>query len=162
MKQMVGPCIEWPWRRSKDGYGILYEQGKEKRAHRVVYEDIVGPIPLGLVLDHLCRNPPCVNPDHLEPVTDRENILRGIGISAQNAKKKLCAHGHLLVARKDKTKRRYCKECNRLRQLQRNRAAGKPERICQHKRKKNYQKNCPSCGLELGVTPRRQPATLPN
>ena len=69
----------WLWNRKfrPDGYGVK-SLGKtaEIRAHRWVYEQYVGPIPEGLELDHLCNNPPCVNPAHLEPVTHTENMLR--------------------------------------------------------------------------------------
>lgn len=69
----------WIWNRKirPDGYGIK-STGKYTavRAHRWVYEQEVGLIPEGLELDHLCNNPPCVNPAHLEPVTHRENMLR--------------------------------------------------------------------------------------
>lgn len=73
------PC--WVWQRAKDskGYGRATIDGSTKLAHRIFYEKFVGPIPLGLSLDHLCRNPPCVNPSHLEPVTHAENCRRGIG-----------------------------------------------------------------------------------
>lgn len=70
----------WEWRASRRGYGygeILIGPGKKKApAHRVMYEYFVGPIPEGLELDHLCENPRCVRPDHLEPVTHSENGLR--------------------------------------------------------------------------------------
>jgi hypothetical protein len=86
----------WPWigYRDSNGYGVTKVDGKAKRAHRVVYEMRVGPIPDGLHIDHLCRNPSCVNPLHLEPVTPRENTLRGNGLAALNAAKTACKNGH--------------------------------------------------------------------
>jgi len=63
-------------------------------AHRFAYEALVGPIPEGLKLDHLCRNRACVNPDHTEPVTDRVNTLRGFGPTAMNARATHCSEGH--------------------------------------------------------------------
>ena len=60
-------------------YGVMKIKGKRAMAHRVAYELYVGEIPEGLIIDHLCRQPCCVNPDHLEPVTPSENILRGNG-----------------------------------------------------------------------------------
>lgn len=61
----------------RGGYGHVRYQGKSYRAHRLTYTLLVGEIPDGLDLDHLCRVPACVNPDHLEPVTRRENSQRG-------------------------------------------------------------------------------------
>lgn len=71
----------WEWQRAKDpsGYGRMRSDGSTRLAHRVFYERANGPIPEGLPLDHLCRNPSCVNPDHLEPVTPAVNIQRGVG-----------------------------------------------------------------------------------
>jgi hypothetical protein len=87
----------WLWtgaRTSPWGYGTIQLEGRPKRrsglAHRVMYELIVGPIPEGLVLDHLCRNPSCIRPDHLEPVTQRVNTQRGV-----RATKTHCAQGHV-------------------------------------------------------------------
>lgn len=73
------PC--WIWQRNLTtlGYGLHIWAGTRRLAHRVVFEATRGPIPEGLQLDHLCRNPSCVNPDHLEPVTNAENQRRGKG-----------------------------------------------------------------------------------
>jgi hypothetical protein len=74
------PC--WIWQRaiSSTGYGtITRRRGVRGLAHRLYYEWFVGPIPDGLVIDHLCRNPACVNPEHLEPVAQTENVRRGAG-----------------------------------------------------------------------------------
>jgi hypothetical protein len=70
------PC--WIWSRALDGkgYGAVWRDGRIIGAHRYVYEALMRPIPKGLQLDHLCRTPACVNPDHLEPVTQTENIRR--------------------------------------------------------------------------------------
>lgn len=86
----------WPWLASGNGkgYGQFYLHGKSVLAHRFAYELVVGPIPVGLHLDHLCRMRRCVNPAHLEPVTNRENILRGVGATARNATKMHCPQGH--------------------------------------------------------------------
>jgi hypothetical protein len=82
--------------------------------HRVVYEALVKPIPVGLVLDHLCRVRHCVNPAHLEPVTQRENVLRGETAPAANKAKTHCVRGHPfsgqnLILRKSGV--RECRTC---------------------------------------------------
>lgn len=69
----------WEWLRVHDRYGKVTVQGRTTLAHRAVWELLVGPIPEGLFIDHLCRNTRCVNPDHLEPVTPTENAHRGNG-----------------------------------------------------------------------------------
>lgn len=103
----------WRWLRSltPDGYGRL----GRGLAHRVVYELLVGKVTSGLELDHLCRNRACVNPQHLEPVTRRENILRGVSPTALNKRKQICKNGHPL----DETNTyirpngdRGCRKCN--------------------------------------------------
>lgn len=88
------------------------------RAHRVAWEIANGPIPDGLVIDHLCGIPRCVNPSHLELVTFRENVLRGNSISAQYARSTECANGHL---RKPEERGNRCAECHRAWWRERNR-----------------------------------------
>jgi hypothetical protein len=85
--------------------------------HRVAYELLVGPIPEGLELDHLCRNTRCVNPEHLEPVTGRENLMRAVSSwAAKNAAKTHCPQGHPYDEENTKVKRdggRACRACGR-------------------------------------------------
>jgi hypothetical protein len=112
-------CWIWTGRPGVDGYGVVRRsaRGPGRAAHRVVYELLVSPIPDGLTLDHLCRTPCCVNPAHLEPVTIRENILRGTCPSAINAKKTHCPKGHPLsgdnlhIKRCASGDRRVCRAC---------------------------------------------------
>ncbi len=86
----------WIWVASLDGkgYGKINIGGVITAAHRFSYTHYIGIIPDGLELDHKCRVRSCVNPDHLEPVTHAENVLRGFGPSAANAKKTHCSRGH--------------------------------------------------------------------
>ena len=86
-------CWLWLGSASKP-YGETEIGGVRRQAHRFVYELLRGPIPENADLDHLCRVPICVNPNHLEPVTHRENVLRGVGVAAINARKTHCLNGH--------------------------------------------------------------------
>lgn len=110
----------WPWQHGLNTYG--YGKFRDTGAHRHVYERIVGAIPPGLELDHLCRNPRCVNPKHLEPVTGPENRRRGKG----GILKQTCAQGHPWVAENiyvRKTGRRECVVCMRERARRQREAA---------------------------------------
>lgn len=97
-------CWVWQGALSKAGYGqiLLFTSRKSlgKKliiyAHRAAYEMLKGAIPDEGELDHVCRNPPCVNPDHLEAVSHRENDVRGNGPAGTNSRKTHCKHGHLL------------------------------------------------------------------
>jgi hypothetical protein len=113
-------CREWVQHLTPNGYGQLNIRGRNRLAHALAWETARGPVPSGLVLDHLCRNKKCCNVDHLEPVTDRENILRGTGPSAVNAAKTHCDKGHplsgdnLRILGGRSQPQRRCRECNRL------------------------------------------------
>ena len=124
-------CWLWDGTWHKDGYGLFHIGGKRFRAHRVSYELFKGPIPEGLQIDHLCRVRCCVNPDHLDAVSSRDNTIRGISPPAILAKKMFCKRGHPLFG--DNCKRvgarqeRYCKTCNRARMKARYYAALTPQ-----------------------------------
>lgn len=112
-----GDCWEWTAGKCR-GYGLFRVQRQNVLAHRWAWEYLVGPIPEGLHIDHLCRNPPCVNPDHLEPVTQAENTRRGAaGIWARS--KTHCPQGHpytgenLVIERHAERVGRACRECRR-------------------------------------------------
>jgi hypothetical protein len=104
-------CIEWSGSRNWGGYGRIGIGKKILSAHRVAYEEFVGPIPTGMVLDHLCRNRACINPAHLEPVTQRENNLRGENDRVVLHRAKTCAKGHTLTQQPNG--RMSCRQCNR-------------------------------------------------
>lgn len=89
-----GDCWEWTAAKEPAGYGMFsIARCQSRRAHRISYELFVGPIPDGLVIDHLCRNKGCVNPEHLEPVTGGENSRRGLS-GVLKPPTTHCVHGH--------------------------------------------------------------------
>lgn len=111
----------WNWTgaiRKSDGYALYCESRRGSTyAHRVAYRSLRGEIPVGLVLDHLCRNKRCVNPWHLEAVSQRTNVLRGRGPTAVNARRTICVNGHALVPEntgRTRDGRRFCRECGRI------------------------------------------------
>jgi hypothetical protein len=90
-------CLEWVAFVEHSGYARIWLNRKNVMAHRAVYEYHFGPIPAGLVIDHLCRNKRCVRPEHLEAVTNSENVLRGVGPSVVReaaAARTHCKSGH--------------------------------------------------------------------
>lgn len=85
-------CWLWLSFHDRDGYAMFFEgRGLEQRAHRFAYKTLAGPIPGDLVIDHLCRNRGCVNPSHMEPVTNAENLRRGRHPLSDRTH---CKHGH--------------------------------------------------------------------
>lgn len=90
----VEECWLWTAALNSSGYGSFAIEGRGRGSHRIAYELRNGPVPAGFELDHLCRVRNCVNPDHMEPVTTRANVLRGIGPTARHARKTHCIHGH--------------------------------------------------------------------
>lgn len=105
-----GGCWEWQAHRCW-GYPYVWYGGKTTRAHRVFYKALVGPIPDGLTLDHLCRVKHCVNPNHLEAVTVWENTLRSDCPTAVNARKTECINGHPLTYVRPDGGGRQCRTC---------------------------------------------------
>lgn len=109
----------WLWRGARsNGYGRLKVAGRTCFAHRLAYIRLVGAVPPGLQIDHLCRVRECVNPAHLEAVTARTNILRGESPVAKNARKRLCPRGHELAGvnlaiylDRQGRQRRTCRRC---------------------------------------------------
>lgn len=115
-------CWVWQGAKNATGYGRVAmptgkQGGRTDLVHRVTYEEYVGPIPDGLVIDHLCRRPACCNPQHLEPVTQRENLLRGETSQARNAAKTHCKFGHEFTPENTRlvARGRRCIACERRR-----------------------------------------------
>ena len=103
-------CWLWDAGGNGNGYGRFRYAGRQRYAHRVVYELLVGPIPDGLQIDHLCRVRCCVNPQHMQPVTQQENIRRGLA-GAHEAVKTHCPHGHAYTLGNTYVNPRGSREC---------------------------------------------------
>jgi hypothetical protein len=121
----LGPCWVWTATRNPYGYGQFYLSGGPLVvAHRWAWEQVNGPVPDGLVLDHLCRHPACVHPEHLEAVTEAVNIQRGLAgdLKPPLLQREKCANGHELTPenrflRKDRPRKQYlCRKCSAERQ----------------------------------------------
>ena len=124
----------WQWAGTFDAYGYGYISVKidgkwrMRKAHRLMYEFLVGPIPDGLTLDHLCRNRGCIRPAHLEPVTRGENVLRGVGPSATAATVMHCPQGHPYDETNTRLRKtpsgvgRVCRKCTSERTIARQKA----------------------------------------
>ncbi len=113
-------CLNYMGKLDIGGYGYFSGPNRNGRiqAHRVAYETEKGPIPAGLVIDHLCRNRRCCNPDHMEPVAHWENTRRGDAPTAVNARATHCAHGHEFTTENTRYRGpdrrwRMCRQCQR-------------------------------------------------
>lgn len=128
-------CLEWQGHTSGQ-YGRIRVDGVRVQAHRYAYELLTGrQIPDGLVIDHLCRNKLCCNPAHLEPVTQRENTMRGESPSARQAVQTECINGHPLSGENLRSRangKRECRSCAL--DAQRARRVAKRDVINQQKR----------------------------
>jgi hypothetical protein len=116
----TGDCWMWLGKKQSTGHGhFVIVKGLTVMAYRYSYEQLVGPIPAGLVIDHLCRTPPCVNPAHLEPVTSGENLRRGDGPTGRRFRQTHCIHGHEFTPenteRSGPYQTRRCRACRRAR-----------------------------------------------
>lgn len=129
------PCWEWTACLNRAGYGNVGYQGRTVSAYKLFFELFVHIVPKPLTLDHLCRNRKCVNPAHLEPVTNKENVLRGVSPMAINAAKTHCINGHPFDEAntyfRRNNKGRDCKMCRNLKgqALQKSRPFDHPQRI---------------------------------
>lgn len=113
-------CWLWTGGKGSKGYGSFWAKDRLVKAHRFAYELLVGTIPVGFQLDHLCRNRACVRAEHLEVVTNKQNALRGISFSATNARLTVCKRGHpfdLFNTYFNPKGGRYCRQCNRKTQI---------------------------------------------
>lgn len=118
----TGECWNWLGYKNHKGYGYFRNNGKSYFSHRVAYELLIGKIPRGLFIDHLCRNRACQNPRHMEPVSRKENTMRGMNFAAMNARKTQCLIGHQfneantqIIITKKGAIWRACRECARVR-----------------------------------------------
>jgi len=107
-------CWLWLGYVMKNGYGQTSRDGRHVLAHRWSWQSVHGSIPDGLVIDHLCRNRLCVNPDHLEAVSQATNVRRGMGYSATVARTDTCREGHSSDFIRLKNGKRACRPCHRL------------------------------------------------
>lgn len=109
------PCLVWKGTTFPFGYGEIWYEGRPRLVHKIVFEALARPVPDGLELDHVCRNPPCCEPSHLEPVSHRENVLRGDGVAAKCARKTHCPKGHPYDeanTRIGPKGQRFCRKCH--------------------------------------------------
>lgn len=138
-----GKCWNWTGKKDDFGYGKLSIRDKTFQAHRVAYTILEGDIPEGMILDHQCNNPACVNPGHHKPMTQRDNLLRANTFQATNAAKTHCVNGHPFSATTVYITKRGGRQC----------------RICVRERKKKLRQRVKGVWSELLATNPDGPAT---
>lgn len=148
-------CWLWVGLRTAQGYGFLRAGGRTQAVHRVSYTLLVGPIPMNLTIDHLCRTRCCLNPDHLEVVTLEENVRRGWKANrdrpSREREKVCCPRGHLYSEENtylDKRGWRKCRTCIRERQARRRLVEGEKIRAI---KKRSYDRFRGAQGRAVGV-----------
>lgn len=131
-----GDCWLWTGYRNHGGYGIFYSDGQRIRAHRYAYETLVGAIPEGFVVDHLCRIRRCVNPDHLEPVTQGTNLRRSMAANFRANRAGTCTRGHSLTDVDNiwisTIGVPQCRTCSRERSASRRTTPIRPDGVCRN------------------------------
>jgi len=120
LEKLDNNCLIWPFHIAPNGYGRVWAMGKARSTHRVAYEYMYGEIPVDLQVDHLCRTRACYNTNHMELVTNRENVIRGNAATKINAfhrSKTHCPHGHEYNVENtyiDLRNHRHCRACHRI------------------------------------------------
>lgn len=111
----IGLCWSWQRGQSSSGYGVVAYGGRNHYTHRAMWELLIGPIPAGMEIDHLCKNKLCCNPEHLEPVTPRVNKLRSGSPSGRHARREVCDQGHPFSEENTVIRHGYrtCRTCTR-------------------------------------------------
>lgn len=108
---LATPCWVSTYGTDGKGYAVMHFNGRNRRVHLVAYELLVGPVPAGLQVDHLCRVRACCNPAHLEAVTGHENFLRGMSVGAIAIRLNECRFGHSLADAAPNGDKRRCRTC---------------------------------------------------
>ena len=139
---LIDPVTQcWNWTRKLDnGYGRIWFRGKVWRVYRLLYTWKTGKVPkwknfTDKEIDHICNNRACVNPNHLQLISHKENTLKGSGPTAVNKRKNRCKHGHLLVP--DNRGSRKCPTCNKIYMSSEKRRAYKRKYYQEHCKKHN-------------------------
>ena len=141
-------CWRWLGRKSDKGYGSFHLRGRNYVAHRISYTHFKGAITPGLTIDHVCRNKECTNPSHLRELTNKQNILAGTGVTANNARKTHCPKGHPYSGKNLMVKQyansmpvRRCLECQRIHSRQLVVALSKKRRLARKLRLERNEDN---------------------